>query len=154
MYVYTQWWGSGYFSQDPDPTWNNGYLSDFILGKTYIQNRKIQVSTKLFHVQFLRYEKCSLKNNGLIRIRVFFFFFVINLNPCRTVSPVICSPLMDFYQEILELNHKAKMSDIKKAYFVKAKIYHPDAFPKHDKQSEFRAEIATTLSSLVILSRY
>jgi len=46
------------------------------------------------------------------------------------------------YYEILELSHKAKATDIKKAYFQKAKIYHPDAFPMTDTDGIYRAEIA------------
>jgi len=46
------------------------------------------------------------------------------------------------FYEILELSHKAKATDIKKAYFRKAKIYHPDAFPMTDTDGIYRAEIA------------
>ena len=46
------------------------------------------------------------------------------------------------YYDVLELSHKAKAKEIKRAYFIKAKLYHPDAFPKYDLQSTYRAEIA------------
>jgi len=46
------------------------------------------------------------------------------------------------YYELLEIPHKAKVKDIKRAYFKKAKLYHPDAFPKTDDEGVYRAEIA------------
>jgi len=46
------------------------------------------------------------------------------------------------YYEVLELSQKAKVKDIKRAYFQKARIYHPDAFPMTDTDGVYRAEIA------------